>query len=52
MAVKPIPDGHTSIAPYLFVEDAKAAIEFYKRAFGATEHGMIQTPDGRSRTPT
>ena len=52
MAVKPIPDGHTSIAPYLFVEDAKAAIEFYKRAFGATEHGMIRTPDGRSRTPT
>jgi PhnB protein len=47
MAVKPIPDGYTSIAPYLFVDDAKAAIEFYKRAFGATDHGMIQTPDGR-----
>jgi PhnB protein len=47
MAVKPIPDGYTSVAPYLFVEDAKAAIEFYKRAFGATDHGMIETPDGR-----
>jgi PhnB protein len=43
----PIPEGYTSVAPYLFVEDAKAAIEFYKRAFGATDHGMIQTPDGR-----
>jgi PhnB protein len=47
MTVKPIPDGYTSVAPYLFVDDAKAAIDFYKRAFGATEHGMIQTPDGR-----
>jgi PhnB protein len=47
MTVKPIPDGYTSVAPYLFVEDAKAAIEFYKRAFGATDHGMIETPDGR-----
>jgi PhnB protein len=47
MPVNPIPEGYTSVAPYLFVEDAKAAIEFYKRAFGATEHGMIQTPDGR-----
>jgi PhnB protein len=47
MAVKPIPDGYTSVAPYLFVDDAKAAIEFYKRAFGATDHGMIETPDGR-----
>jgi PhnB protein len=47
MAVKPIPDGYTSIAPYLFVDDAKAAIEFYKRAFDATEHGLIEMPDGR-----
>jgi PhnB protein len=43
----PIPEGYTSVAPYLFVEDAKAAIEFYKGAFGATDHGMIQLPDGR-----
>jgi PhnB protein len=47
MAVKPIPDGYTSVAPYLFVDGAMAAIEFYKRAFGATEHGIIETPDGR-----
>ena len=31
----------------MFVDDAKAAIDFYKRAFGATDHGMIETPDGR-----
>jgi PhnB protein len=47
MAVKPIPDGYTSVAPYLFVEDSRAAIDFYKRAFGASEHGLIPTPDGR-----
>jgi PhnB protein len=47
MPAKPIPDGYTSVAPYLFVEDAKGAIEFYGRAFGATEHGMLETPDGR-----
>jgi PhnB protein len=47
VTVKPIPDGYTSVAPYLFVEDAKAAIDFYRQAFDATEHGMIETPDGR-----
>jgi PhnB protein len=47
MPVKPIPDGYSSIAPYLFVDDAKGAIEFYKAAFGATDHGLIPAPDGR-----
>lgn len=47
MPVNPIPQGYTTVAPYLFVDGAKDAIEFYKRAFGATDHGMIATPDGR-----
>jgi len=47
LAVKPIPEGYTSITPYLTVDDAKAAIEFYKRAFGATERGVMAAPDGR-----
>jgi PhnB protein len=47
MAVKPIPDGYTSVAPYLMLDDAKGAIEFYKRAFGASDHGAIATPDGK-----
>ncbi len=47
MPVKPIPDGYTSVAPYLFVDGATTAIVIYKRAFGATDDGMIQTPDGR-----
>jgi PhnB protein len=37
MAVKPIPEGYHAVTPYLIVSDASAAIEFYKRAFGATE---------------
>jgi PhnB protein len=47
MAVKPIPEGYTSITPYLTVDDGKGAIEFYKRAFGATERGAMVAPDGK-----
>lgn len=37
MSIKPIPEGYHSITPYLIVDDAKAAIDFYTRAFGARE---------------
>jgi PhnB protein len=47
MAVKPIPEGYTSVTPYLTVDDGKAAVEFYKRAFGATERGIMAAPDGK-----
>jgi PhnB protein len=45
--VKPIPEGYTAITPYLTVDDGRGAIEFYKRAFGAAERGMMAAPDGR-----
>ena len=35
--VKPIPEGYHSVTPYLVVDDAKSAIDFYTRAFGAQE---------------
>jgi len=35
--VKPIPDGYHSVTPYLICEGAADAIEYYKKAFGATE---------------
>jgi PhnB protein len=35
--VKPIPDGYHSVTPYLIVKGGAAAIDFYKKAFGATE---------------
>jgi len=35
--VKPIPDGYHTATPYLIVKGAAKAIDFYKKAFGATE---------------
>ena len=45
--VKPIPDGMHSVTPHLICAGAAAAIEFYKKAFGAEEKGRIPGPDGR-----
>jgi PhnB protein len=47
MTVKPIPDGYHSITPYLIVHDAAAAIDYYKRAFGAIETFRLPRPDGK-----
>ena len=47
MAVKPIPDGYHTATPYLIVRDAARAIEFYTRAFGATELMRLPTPSGK-----
>ena len=35
--VKPIPEGYHSLTPYLIIDGAAAALEYYKKAFGATE---------------
>ncbi|MGO8719683.1 MAG: VOC family protein [Acidobacteriaceae bacterium] len=47
MPVKPIPDGYHSVQPYLMLNGAAKAIEFYKNAFGATERLCMTQPDGR-----
>jgi PhnB protein len=47
MAVKPIPEGYHSVTPYLIIEGAGEAIEFYKKAFGAKELFRFPTPDGK-----
>ena len=47
MAVKPIPEGYTTPIPYLTVDDAEAAIEYYKKAFGAKERTRMPMPDGK-----
>ena len=47
MAVKPIPDGYHTVTPYLAVEDAAAAIDYYKKAFGAKERVRMEAPDGK-----
>ena len=45
--VKPIPEGYHTVTPYLVIRDAAAAIEFYKKAFGATEIMRMASPDGK-----
>ena len=44
---KPIPDDYHRLTPHLCVKDARRAIEFYKKAFGATESMRLEQPDGR-----
>ena len=40
-------DVQPSVSPHLVVDDAAAAIDFYVKAFGATEYGRVPHPDGR-----
>jgi PhnB protein len=47
MAVNPIPEGYHSLTPYLAVEDASKAIEFYREAFGAEELLRMPASDGK-----
>src|SRR4029450_1778860 len=45
--VKPIPDGYPRVTPYLHVDGASAAIEFYSRVIGATERMRMPAPGGK-----
>ena len=45
--VKPIPEGYHSVTPYLSIKGAAAALEYYKKAFGAIELFRMDAPDGR-----
>jgi len=47
MGVKAIPEGYYSLTPYLVIKGAAEAIEFYKKAFGATENVRMPGPGGR-----
>ena len=46
MAVKPIPDNYPRVTPYLCIKGAAEAIDFYKKAFGATERMRMDAPGG------
>lgn len=46
MPVKPIPDGYHTVTPYLIIQGAAKAIDFYKNAFGATELMRMDGPGG------
>lgn len=47
MAVKGIPEGHNSVSPYLIVDGAERALDFYRRAFGAVELFRHRAPTGK-----
>ena len=47
MSVAPIPKGFHTLTPHIVVNDAKAAAEFYHRAFGAEVMGLSFAADGR-----
>ncbi len=47
MGVKPIPEGYQTLSAVLAVEDASAAIDFYKKAFGAKERMRMDAPGGK-----
>ena len=47
MATKPIPEGFHTVSPYLAVDDAARAIEYYLKAFGAKELVRMEAPGGK-----
>jgi PhnB protein len=45
--VKPIPEDYPRVTPYLIVDGASAAIEFYREVLGATERMRLPAPDDK-----
>ena len=46
-ATKAVPEGHHTVTPVLVLDDAAAAIDWYKRALGAEEVARAVGPDGK-----
>ncbi|MGW2014856.1 VOC family protein [Streptomyces sp. NPDC001927] len=46
MSVKPVPEGYPNLTPYLSVDGAAAAIDFYVAVLGATERMRMPAPGG------
>jgi PhnB protein len=44
---QPIPEGYPRVTPYLIVDGASAAIDFYTSVLGATERMRMSAPDDR-----
>jgi PhnB protein len=45
--VSAIPEGYSSVTPYITISGASDAIAFYKKAFGAEEVMRMNSPDGK-----
>ncbi len=47
MAVKPVPEGYHTVTPYLIIQGASQALDFYKQAFAAEELVRMGGPNGK-----
>jgi PhnB protein len=47
MPVSPVPTGYHAVTPYLIIDGAARALDWYAQAFGATEVMRVSGPDGR-----
>src|SRR4029450_6856806 len=47
MATQPIPEGYHTATPYLVIDGAAEAIDYYKKAFGAKERMRMEAPANR-----
>lgn len=45
--VQPVPAGYPRVIPYLTIDGAAAAIDFYREVLGATERMRMSAPNGR-----
>ena len=46
MKVRPVPEGYSTVTPYLIIKGAADAIEFYKKVFNAKELMRFGGPEG------
>ena len=46
MPVRPVPEGYSTVTPYLIIAGAAEAIDFYKKVFNATELMRFSGPGG------
>jgi len=47
MPVQPVPDGYHTVTPYLIIDGAAQALDYYRKAFGAIE--LLRMPDAQGR---
>ena len=47
MTIKPVPDGYTTVTPWLISRDTARLINYVQQAFGATEISRLTSDEGR-----
>jgi PhnB protein len=44
--LRPVPEGYTTVTPWMISRDTAGVLDFLHRAFGAEELARVQNPDG------